>query len=71
MTDLQDCRVAALKDGREVLIRPARAEDAAAVLDYLRLVGGESPNISFGAEGIGLTEEQEASEIGSLLPPRP
>ena len=29
----------------------AQAQDAAALLEYLKIVGGETDNLSFGAEG--------------------
>ena len=40
-------------------IERARAEDAAALLDYLKIVGGETENLSFGAEGVPLDLETE------------
>ncbi len=42
-----------------VIVR-AEAEDAEALLEYLKIVGGETENLSFGAEGvpIGLEAEQ-------------
>jgi RimJ/RimL family protein N-acetyltransferase len=49
----------ALRDGRTVRIRRAGPEDAGAVLAYLRKVGGETPNLTFGAEGPELTEAEE------------
>ena len=49
----------ALRDGRSVRIRRARPEDAGAILEYLRKVGGETVNLTFGAEGPGLTEAEE------------
>jgi RimJ/RimL family protein N-acetyltransferase len=48
-----------LADGRSVLIRPAVPDDAGAALEYLRKVGGETQNLTFGAEGPGLTEHEE------------
>ena len=36
------------------IIERARPEDAAALLDYLKIVGGETENLSFGAEGVPL-----------------
>jgi RimJ/RimL family protein N-acetyltransferase len=48
-----------LPDGRSVWIRRARPDDAGPVLEYLRDVGGETPNLTFGAEGPGLTEDEE------------
>jgi RimJ/RimL family protein N-acetyltransferase len=52
-------RTLPLRDGRTVLIRRAEPEDAAAILAYLARVGGESINLTFGAEGPGITEEEE------------
>lgn len=45
--------------GAPVRIRHARVDDAPALLDYLRAVGGESPYLTFGEEGPPLTEEEE------------
>ncbi len=52
-------RTVTLRDGRTVRIRPAVPDDAAAVLAYLQTVGSESANLTFGAEGPGLGEEEE------------
>lgn len=41
------------------IIERARAEDAAALLDYLKIVGGETENLSFDAEGVPLSLEAE------------
>ena len=38
-----------LKNGKFIEIRKAKKEDAAELLDYLNLVGGESDNLTFGA----------------------
>ena len=42
----------------------AQAEDAAALLDYLKIVGGETDNLSFGAEGVPLDVEAEKAYLG-------
>ncbi len=42
-------------------IEKVRPEDAAALLDYLRAVGGESGNLTFGAEGLPVTVEEETA----------
>lgn len=42
-------------------IEKARPEDAAALIDYLRVVGGESDNLTFGAEGLPATVEEETA----------
>lgn len=47
-----------MKDSVFVIER-ARAEDAAALLDYLKIVGGETENLSFGAEGVPISLETE------------
>lgn len=46
------------------VIERARAEDAAALLDYLKIVGGETENLSFGAEGVPLSLESEQTYLG-------
>lgn len=48
-------------------IRRAQAADAQMLLDFLRVVGSESDNLSFGAEGVSFTAEQEAAFLESLL----
>ena len=47
------------------VIERARAEDAAALLDYLKIVGGETENLSFGAEGVPLSLEEEQNYLRS------
>lgn len=55
-----------LADGRRIHIRPAVPEDAGAVLAYLRKVGGESDNLSFGPEGPGLSETEEHEYLARM-----
>mgnify|MGYP004642552429 FL=1 len=45
------------------VIERARAEDAAALLDYLKIVGGETDNLSFGAQGVPLSLEAEQAYL--------
>ena len=52
-----------LRDGRQVLIRRTEPDDAAAILAYLGRVGGESINLTFGAEGPGFSEEEERAYL--------
>ena len=47
-------------------IERAKPADAAAVLVYLRRIGGETDNLSFGGEGLPFTEEAEAAYIASM-----
>ena len=37
----------------------AQPQDAAALLAYLKIIGGETDNLSFGPEGVPLDEEAE------------
>ena len=45
------------------VIERARAEDAAALLNYLKIVGGETENLSFSAEGVSLDLEAEQDHL--------
>ena len=46
-----------------VTIARAAPADAAAILEYLKQIGGETDNLSFGAEGLPFTPEEEAAYI--------
>ena len=41
----------------------AQADDAAALLEYLKIIGGETDNLSFGPEGVPLDAENERSYL--------
>ena len=41
----------------------AQEEDAAALLEYLKIVGGETDNLSFGADGVPLSIDEEKSYL--------
>lgn len=45
------------------VIERARPEEAAALLDYLKIVGEETENLSFGAEGVSLDLEAEQDHL--------
>lgn len=47
------------------VIERARPEEAAALLDYLKFIGGETDNLSFGAEGVPLDLETEQDYLRS------
>ncbi len=49
-----------------ITIQKASPVDAAQILEYLKQVGGETDNLTFGAEGLPFTIEQEASFISGL-----
>ena len=41
----------------------AQAQDAAELLDYLKTIGGETDNLSFGPEGVPLSLEEEQAYL--------
>ena len=45
----------------EITYRNAAPSDAAQLLEYLKQVGGETDNLTFGAAGISFTVEEEAA----------
>ena len=49
-----------------IIYRTAVPDDAPALLEYLRTVGGETGNLTFGAEGMPLTEEQERKFLENI-----
>ena len=48
------------------LIERAAAADANDLIEYLKQIGGESDNLSFGKEGVGFMPEQEAEYLSSI-----
>ena len=51
-----------MKDQPFEIVR-AQAKDAAALLEYLKIIGGETDNLSFGAEGVPLDVEAEGAYL--------
>ena len=49
-----------------ILIERAASTDAAGILDYMRTIGGETDNLTFGEEGLPITVEAEADYIRQL-----
>ena len=47
-------------------IRPVVPDDAAAMLAFCRAIGAESDNLSFGAEGLPFSIEQERDALASF-----
>lgn len=47
----------------EYIIKKASAAEAGALLEYLKEIGGETDNLTFGAEGLPFTIEEEAAYI--------
>lgn len=50
----------------EFIYCKAQPGDAAALLDYLKVIGAESGNLSFGAEGFPATIEQEEAFLTNM-----
>lgn len=51
---------------KNCIITKATAADAGAILEYLKTIGGETDNLTFGAEGLPFTVEEEAAYISSM-----
>ena len=47
-------------------IEKAKPEDAAALIEYLKMVGGETDNLTFGPEGLPVTVEEERKFLEDL-----
>ena len=52
--------------GKNVNIRKARPEDAENILSLLKIIGGETDNLTFGAAGIPFSVQQEAEYLEGL-----
>ncbi|AEC02075.1 GNAT family N-acetyltransferase [Parasphaerochaeta coccoides] len=49
------------------IIREARPDDAKDFLSYLKTVGGESDNLTFGVEGVAMEVELEAHHLEEMM----
>ena len=49
-----------------IIIRETLPDDAEKILSYLKQIGGETDNLTFGAEGLPLTVEQEAAYLRQM-----
>lgn len=49
-----------------IVIEKASCADAEAILEYMKQIGGETDNLTFGAEGLPFTAEEEAAHIRQL-----
>lgn len=63
---MSDAQSVSLRGGQHALIGRAAPEEAAALLDYLEQVAGESDFLSFGSGEVGLSVEQEAALVRRL-----
>ena len=49
-----------------ITIREALAEDASQLIEYMKTVGAETENLSFGGEGLPVSIEQEAAFLEAV-----
>lgn len=52
-----------LKDSRRLFIREARKEDAPEILEYVKIVGGETDNLLIDGNGLSLSVHEEEAII--------
>ena len=50
-----------------IIITKAIPEDAKEILEYLKKIGGETDNLTFGSEGLPISEEAEKSYLENLV----
>lgn len=50
----------------DIIIREAKAEDAEDLLKYMKKIGGETNNLTYGSEGMSITIEQEADFLEGI-----
>ncbi len=49
-----------------IIIRESSAKDAAQLLEYFKIVGGETENLTFGESGLPVTVEQEEAFLKNV-----
>ena len=49
-----------------IVIQEAKTEDAKALIDYTNKIGAETDNLTFGAEGMSLSVEEECAFIENM-----
>ena len=62
-----DERQVRLKDGRTAILRAPRIEDAAALIEYLKVVCGETPFLTQYPDEVRFTQEQEEDFLRARL----
>ena len=55
LTENEECTM------KQFMIEQAKPQDAALLLDYTKAIGGETDNLSFGAEDIHIHVEEKAT----------
>lgn len=49
-----------------MVIRKANVSDAEAILNYCKIIGGETDNLTFWSQGVGLTIDQEKEYLDKI-----
>lgn len=49
-----------------VIVERARPEDAAELLEFTKIIGAQTDNLTYGTEGVGASVEQEADFLKGL-----
>ena len=50
----------------EIIIREAKADDVGQLLNYMKKIGGETDNLTYGPEGMNTPIEKEAAFLESV-----
>lgn len=56
-----------IKEPVDIAIDQARIQDAQQLLHFLKQIGSESDNLTFGEEGLPVTLKEEEAYLGSRL----
>ena len=59
-------KVRVIKNGKELIIRKAVKEDSAKIIEHMSFIGGESDNLTFGANEWNMTLEMEEQFIETI-----
>ena len=55
-----------MNSSENIIIEKARPEDTAELLRFLKAIGGETDNLTFGAEGLPVPPDEERELLASL-----
>ena len=58
--------IPAAKQDKAITIEKAKAQDAEAILEFTKICGSETDNLSFGENGIPVSADEEASYLASV-----
>ena len=55
-----------MNSSENIIIEKAKPEDTAELLRFLKAIGGETDNLTFGAEGLPVPPDEERELLASL-----